>query len=403
MSARKTATVSFSPEFRLVVACLRFPFQEEESATIRQAAAAITDWQRVYSIVKRHRVFGLLLRGLATAEVSLPPNIAAIMQGAASLQARQSMVLALETMRLGKVFSDAGVQAVFLKGAALTALAYGDASLRHAKDVDLWVPQTYVPAAFDLLQRAGYGPQNPHSASPEHQKVWLHHGKSMDWRGTGTGVYLELHWRLTDLPLLQDELPPVALRQVAIRPGTTVTTLGGDALLAYLCVHGASHGWARLKWLADVYTLLPHNDPGAVVAAYQRMKHIDAGRCVGQAMLLCHDLLLLDIGSLQHELEKDCIVQLLRRSTLRLLSGEGETQEVDAQPFGSTSVYLSRFLLGSGVRAVISELRTWTYRPDEIAKSRLPCRLFFLFPLVRVGSWLASRIRHAGRTAPESR
>ena len=224
----------------------------------------------------------------------------------------------------------------------------------------------------------------------------------MDWRRSGTNIYLELHWRLTDLPLLRGTLHTAALQQVAIVPGNSVTTLGGDALLAYLCVHGASHGWGRLKWLADVYTLLPHNDPAAVVATYHRVNSMDAGRSVGQALLLCNDLFSLDIGNLERELGKDATLQFLRRAALRLLSGEGETKEVDAQPFGSTSVYLSRFLLGSGVRAVLSELRTWTYRPDEIAESRLPRGLFFLFPVFRVGSWLASRARHGGRTAPQS-
>ncbi|SEC40914.1 nucleotidyltransferase domain-containing protein [Terriglobus roseus] len=395
-----TGKVSFSPEFRLVLACLRFPFAEEESATIREAAAAVADWQLVLDVCHRHRVFGLLLRGLVTAGVHPPADISTALQRAAGTQARQSMMLALETMRLGKAFREADLQAVFLKGAALTALAFGDASLRHAKDVDLWVPQSQVSAAVELLQASGYTPQNPNTLSADHQHVWLRYGKSIDWHRGVAGVSLELHWRLTDLPLLRGDLPPAALQEVAIAPGATVTTLGGDTLLAYLCVHGASHGWGRLKWLADVYTLLPHDNPAAVVAVYERLKHMDAGRSVGQAMLLCHDLLLLDIGPLQHELEKDATLQFLRRSALRLLAGEGETKEVDAQRFGSTSVYLSRFLLGRGAGALLSELRTWTYRPDEMAESRLPRSLFFLFPIVRVSSWFASRIRHGGRTAP---
>jgi len=385
-----------------MLVCLRFPFGDEEIAAIREAAAAVLEWHHLVAIGERHRVFGLLLRGLASAKVRPPDDVSAIMQNAASKQARQAMMLALETMRLGRIFYDAGLQAVFLKGAALTALAFNDASLRHSKDVDLWVPPSQVAAAVKILQTAGYEPEDPHTISPEHQDVWLRYGKAMDWRRTGTNIFLELHWRLTDLPLLRGELQPAALQQVEIAPGSSVTTLGGDALLAYLCVHGASHGWGRLKWLADVYVLLPHNDPAAVMATYHRVKDLDAGRSVGQALLLCHDLLSLDLGTLQQELQKDATLQYLRKSALRLLSGGGETREVDAQPFGSTSVYLSRFLLGSGTRAVLSELRTWTYRPDEIVESRLPRPLFFLFPIVRVGSWLASRAKHRGRTAPQA-
>lgn len=47
-----------------------------------------------------------------------------------------------------------------------------------------------------------------------------------------SALFLELHWRLTDK---------------RARP-----ILGDGELFAYLCLHGARHGWARLKWLADV-------------------------------------------------------------------------------------------------------------------------------------------------------
>jgi hypothetical protein len=388
----------FSPEFRLVLACLRWPFAEAELHAIREAAAAVRDWPHVFAVGKRHRVLGLLSRALKMAGVTVPDETAAAIQTTAATQTRMAMILTIETIRLGKLFRTAALDAVFLKGATLTAMAYGDASLRHAKDVDLWVPQGQVTKAVGVLHAAGYTPMNPLSVSLQHQGLWLRYGKSMDWRHCGTGAYLELHWRLTDLPLLQQA--PTERQQVAIAAGMEVTTLGGDALLAYLCVHGGAHGWGRLKWLADVYTLLPHNNALAVEAVYRRVQRLDAGRTVGQALLLCHDLLGLEIGGLERELAKDPLLQILRRSTLRLLSLDGEALEVDHQPFGSTSVYMSRFLLGSGVRAVLSELRTWTYRPEEIAESRLPRGLFFLFPAVRVASWLTTRVRHGGRSAP---
>ena len=65
-------------------------------------------------------------------------------------------------------------------------------------------------------------------------------------------------------------------------------------------------------------------------------------------------------------------------------------------------MYLSRMLLGSGLRTILMELRTWAFRPDELLKTRLPRGLFFLFPLVRVGAWAKARLRHGGRSAPQS-
>ena len=40
-------------------------------------------------------------------------------------------------------------------------------------------------------------------------------------------------------------------QEVAVLDGS-LRTLGDKELFAYLCVHGASHCWFRLKWLADL-------------------------------------------------------------------------------------------------------------------------------------------------------
>ena len=157
----------------------------------------------------------------------------------------------------------------------------------------------------------------------------------------------------------------------------------------------------RLKWLADVYALLQRG--GDPEAAYQKLLQLGAGRSAGQALLLCHDLLDLPLPPLfMRQLENDGLLRLLRRSPVRLYRRGYEVAEVDDLSFGSTSVYLSRMLLGSGLRGFFAELRTWAFRPDELLKTRLPRPLFFLFPFVRVGTWAKTRLQHGGRSAPQS-
>jgi hypothetical protein len=124
---------------------------------------------------------------------------------------------------------------------------------------------------------------------------------------------------------------------------------------------------------------------------------------VGEALLLCHDLMDMPLAaSLLLELRRDTMLRILHRWTLRLLARGDETAEIYEQAFGTSSIYLSRVLLGSNANALLGEMRTWAYPPDQLLVSRLPERFFFLFPIVRVGAWIAQRLRHGGRSAPQS-
>ena len=313
------------------------------------------------------------------------------------------MALSVESVRLSQVLKNGGVDALFLKGIAVTLLAYGDPTVRHAKDIDVLVPPAAIEKTVSLLRGSGYLPTfDLDAVAPRRRALWSRYTKSMDWVHPENGVLLELHWRLTDAPLLHGVPGADGRQRVAIIPGRSIETLDADHLLAYLCVHGAAHGWMRLKWLADVYALLPHEAAGCE-AAYRRLVQLGAGRSAGQAMLLCHDLFDLPVtNGLMRELESSFLLRTLRRSALRLFARGGEVQEVDDLPFGTTSVYVSRLMLGSSLHSLMSEWRTWAYRPDELLRSRLPQSLFFLFPLLRMRNWMMTRLRHGGRSIHSS-
>ena len=391
----------YTPEFRLIVECLHWPLRQPELARIAACAEDVSDWRRVLAIARRHRVVGLVWQALLQARCTVPAETAKALQSHASASARQAMLLSIESMRLAGLLGSHRIDVLFLKGVTLTRLAYGEPTLRHAKDIDVLIPAEQAEATIRVLRKAGYlALFNLETVPSGKRQLWFRFAKSMDWVHPASGTQLELHWRLTDLPLLRNLSRSAQRQPVTLGPGSTVMTLAADPLLAYLCVHGAAHGWMRLKWLADVHALLPQHDRPAIEATYRRLLLLGAGRSAGQALLLCHDLfgLALPDGLLQ-ELESSAILQVLRRSTLRLLARGGETTEVNDLPFGTTSVYLSRILLGQGFRSVLSELRIWAYRPDKVLQSRLPQPLLFLFPIVRVGSWIGEKVLHGGRSA----
>lgn len=390
----------FSPEFLLLLLCLRSPLTPPLLEAIAEQSDRALNWKHFLALLQRHRVAGLAARALRQARAAVPTQAASGLRTLTSAAAMQAMALSVESLSLQRLLLANGVDVVFLKGAALAKFAYGDVSVRHSKDVDLLVPRAAVPQACTVLQANGYQPSFAIGDLPhDRQPLWFRYSKAMDWTHAKTGAQLELHWRMTDLPLLEDVFLTGQRETVTLAGGHALQTLAPDTLLAYLCVHGAMHGWMRLKWLADVYALLPH-EPAACEATYRMLQGLHAGRAAGQALLLCHDFFDLPLPpALLQELERSRVLRYLRRAALRLLQRGGETAEVADLSFGTTSVYLSRLLLSGGTRHLLQELQTWSFRPDELLQSRLPRRLFFLFPLVRVGGWLGERLRHGGRSA----
>jgi hypothetical protein len=394
----------FTAEFRLMLSCLRWPLGAEELRRIALQSEVIEDWHHLLKITRRHRVAGLVWRALGRSGCVIPPDTASAFQRSAASAAKHAMRLSVESLQLGQLLKSRGIDALFLKGVTVTLLAYGDPTVRHAKDIDLLVPPASIDQTVALLHEAGYVPSFDLESVPvQRRALWVRYTKSMDWVHSRSGVFLELHWRLTDAPLLHDKPGVVARQTVAVAPGRSIDTLDTEHLLAYLCVHGAAHGWMRLKWLADVYALLPH-EAQACETIYRSLQQLGAGRSAGQALLLCHDLFDLPLtAGLLRELESSFVLRKLRSSALRLFARGGEVKEVDDLAFGTTSVYISRLMLGSNLRSLLAEWRTWAYQPDELLRSRLPQSLFFLFPLLRMRGWLMTRVRHRGRSIHSER
>lgn len=390
-----------SAEFRFLMLCLRFPWTGDTLATIRGGAPQVADWSRLLRIAARHRVAGLLYRACRQAGVMMPVEVKRELEQTTAAQTRQTMTFAFESARLERLFRDAGIDVIFLKGVALTLLAYGDLSLRHAKDIDLLIALEDAEAVSALLSGAGYAPRfRREGMSPDQYALWLRHSKGMEWWHGSTGVEIEVHWRLTDMPsLLPDALASDERQSVAIGGGMTLTTLDRDHLFAFLCVHGASHGWSRLKWLADIYALLPQDEPEERLRLYRRAVELGAARPAGQALLLCRELLGMPIEArLLAELEGDVALTLLTKAALITIRRGGSEREIYDQPFGTSFIYLSRFLLGDGWGFLLSEARQRAYPPDRIASSNLHRRLIFLFPVLRLWDWLLDRMRHGGRS-----
>jgi len=148
--------MAFSPEFRLAAACAMWPPSDRRIEAIRVAAAGALDWPRFLRVALRHRVVGLVHDGLTRARLDLPPAIAQKIGAQSTQLVSESLAMAAEALRLQRLFDEADLPVLFVKGASLAMLAFGTLGLSSGQAIDLLVPLETLPAASALVARAGY-------------------------------------------------------------------------------------------------------------------------------------------------------------------------------------------------------------------------------------------------------
>jgi hypothetical protein len=379
-----------APEFQLVAACAMWPPSDRRTEAIRAAANGALDWPRLLRVALRHRVVGLVHDGLTRARPGVPPMIAHEIGARSAQLVRENLAMAVEALRLQRLFNESDLPVLFVKGASLATLAFGTLSLSSGQDIDLLVPLETLPAAGALMARAGYLRFDPPPEISDAQlQLLLPLRKDLGFVHQGTGLRVELHWRLFVNPYGMAEASLLEASRVVQLSGTQgLRTLGEEDLFAYLCMHGALHWWNRLKWLADINALLaavPEGDVERLVGAAEAR---GAERAAAQALLLCQRLLRTPIpAQLVAKRGKGATERWLEATALNAMTrGQGE-DDPHAVRFGTTRGSLSTFLLSRNWRYWLAELSIHLTNQSDVLTVPLPERLRFLYPVLRLPLW----------------
>lgn len=377
-------------EFALLAACCRWPAGPARSRAIAQAAQAPIDWPRFERLVERHRVAGLAAHGLLPLRIA-PSAVQARLSAEAVRVARADLAMRAETVRLQGRFDDAGIQAFVVKGVALSQLAYGQAGVKESRDIDLVVPLPDLRRAEAILTDAAYrlAPEE----APLTDQEWELAQRFAKHRALlhPAGHLVELHFRLSHNAAVLAVLgETTSLQEVAIGEGR-VRTLASDALYAHLCVHGGSHAWRRLKWLADLAAFLISTQAD-IPLLHEDAARRGACRASAVALGLCHDILGLEVppGILQEGRAS------LATRTLFKMARAALHQESDAQWNGELKVVrerVARLLMIEDFAHLREEARFTFTSEVDVRVLRLSPQWAFLYPLVRVPSLMARIIR----------
>ena len=381
---------SLSREFLLAVACSVWPPSDRRTEAIRAAAAGPLDWDRFLRVVMRHRVVGLVHDGLTRTQLKVPRGVAQEIGAQAAALVRRNLTFAAEGLKLQRLFAEANLPVVFLKGSSLAMLAFGDLALSGGEDIDLLVPPETLPAATTLVESAGYRRFDPPPGTSDAQlRLLMPMRKDFCFAHRSSGIPIELHWRLFSNPhAMAHSSIMAASRLVPLTSTMGLRTLGDEDLFAYLCTHGALHWWYRLKWLADVNALLVSTPKDGVERLLRAAEARGVGRAAALALLLCRNLLQTSLpASITATLEKSATVRWLEATALgAMTTGRGERDPHEVR-LGTTRGSLSAWLLRRSWRYKLKELNLHLINQADVLTVPLPERLRFLYALLRLPLW----------------
>lgn len=224
------------------------------------AVLAPGNWARVPGLAVSHRMQGLVYAALmAHPEWQAPDAVRGALAESARAVVYQSLARVQALVAILDAAQSAGVAVLPYKGPVLSVVAYGDAGLRPAADLDVLVPRGQVTEATAMLARLGYAPAS-NLAPRLHERLHAHLGAS-PWQGPGGMV--ELHWRLCEigLPWSIDAADLMARATARVIGGRAMPVPAHDDLLLQLAWHGGRHVWEQLEWLAAVAALVRANAP----------------------------------------------------------------------------------------------------------------------------------------------
>jgi len=314
----RSDTTSYRDEWAVLLECASATPNPQR---LRELASR-ADWPRLLVLAEEHGVIG----HLATRLPELDENVVRADDRAALVELHRAQVfrtlgMIRELFHVLELFAGKDISSLVVKGPVLAVDAYGDAAIRSYGDLDLLVRQRDIRRATEVLEAAGYEAAVPLTAI-DARKI---PGQYLFTKSEGR-LLVELHNDLT-LRYFPRRFPIEELfaRETRVRlDGHEVPALAVEDELVYISVHGATHLWERLGWIADVAALVTRQRDIDWQAVTKAAEQVGAERMLATGLCLASDLLHARLPApVLRRLERDGGAAKLAASVRRWLAGAG--------------------------------------------------------------------------------
>lgn len=372
--------------FAVVVACTDWPLDDKRKAQIAATYDLLGgDLQALLVQVRRHRVPMIVASGLAAAGCAVPQALAQI----AAAGARHAMHQVGEGLRVIAHLEAHGIDAIVIKGAPLSQLLYGDATMRQCSDIDLMVAWDQFEQAIIVLRDCGYALASGTPPFGDWRiNDWRKLRKDVTLVHAEKQVKLELHHRLIGLPNMLHGLGIDQAERPVKLAGRSLRIFGDADLFAYLCVHAVTSHWIRLKWLTDLRVMLASADPDTIAHWQAHSISLGTGRCTALCLLLISHIWGQELpDSVTKVWRQDRVVSSLLTAALQSIRGE----ELEVGSLASSIQHLSKIKLYDDPSLRGSFIAAHLQSPELLERFAIPRWLRWLYVPLRFGLYAQQR------------
>ena len=283
MDRQSLQVTGFSKELKLMLALIK-----NDKDTIQTFLKSSINWYVFLKVVKQHRLYPIIYKKLTEGIHSeIPEEIISQFKSLYQQNTFQMMKLSAEMEQVSVQFQEQGIRCLFLKGPALGYQLYGNLSMRTSNDLDVLISiKDFIKADALLLER-GYE-RDTYTRSVLGDWKWKNH--HVEYMHPETLQKIELHWKLHPGGAKEPSFDQLwSRKQASSLTSKPVFLLGLEDLFLFLMIHGARHGWFRLRWLIDLADLSNQITDWQVIKKMQRSYQVS--HIAAQVYLLTDGLL----------------------------------------------------------------------------------------------------------------
>ena len=287
-------TTNFDREFRLLALLsarqpAASPFHNEFTD-----GAGTVDWSAFRSLVSRHRIGALALSGLdQMPAIAMPDGLRAALARLTQRNARDFMTGLDAAHRITSALGAADIDSVVLKGISVAAGFYDQPAKREMIDVDMMVSRQHLAKALEIARQQGFERNDPGIVMiGQGLETYLDLHCAYALRRQRDGYQMDMHWRCMKNPVLLPWLDRgwQGMTETVGISGLEIPVLRPGPHFVYVMVHGAKHGWVRLKWLADIDRMLPQMTQGDLAEAIALIEAGGLGKLMASTCMLARDI-----------------------------------------------------------------------------------------------------------------
>lgn len=247
--------MKYNSELKFVRLCACVHPDSKTREEITSKAYSGLDWDLMYEIALRQKVYPLLYQTLKSVVPDKVPNglLNRLKQNYIANAARNIQMTSFLIYVLN-LFKTHGIVGLPFKGPVLAQEIYGSIDLRQFSDLDILVSKKDSLKAWALLIAEGFEPE--FKLTPKQRAKYIKTEDNLSF--FKNKIPIELHWEISGLylsrPLVFQDMEERFLKTSVY--DTEVPTLAMEDLLVYLCIHGSKHGWESLEQVCCVAELL---------------------------------------------------------------------------------------------------------------------------------------------------